>query len=994
MTVKKRLYIVALFIGLLISPTFLGLYVPKVFADAPSVYVESISSGYHFHNNLDDFYIDRRGFQISNNLTEPWADILIGANFTYAKRAFSYWTTGLSFTWTSQNLTGAANLTGFTTLVSVSTRKCNLYLNYYCVLDDAYIRITPILTSNLSTAITNVWLTIRYENITLSGETANNCVSIPTIGNVTDYFDDGTELELPANFVYNSTSFVYNKFVMWNNRTMKFAELWWDKNYTRNGVNYTSSANVRGISNTDGANGAVQVELSYGNFPTTVVCSHMFRWHDPTSTLSMKNSLSGRTTYPDYYNAVTGTVNGNSSVKTVQAADSVYLNVTAVRIGGTGDHIVNITFGSAFGTTKEIMPYISSRVVVSGSNVSVNGQFYAYNFTQNNWDTTGSMYKSSTFTTSQTYYYIYNYYVGYKYTSSTATPYWNMTVYASSPNGFLLYIDYMEFKTTYYDLVTTNSTTAASMSQNVLDFIVGMRAWYVNSSNLETELTSGTVVDLVTPTGKSETLHNNSWTCPFTLCVNYTIIRIYYTGTILLTTADPASGGIPAIFVTNMTAMNNYTLDSNQWDVYYSFYYSAFADEEYFRFGSTTYWSRVEQFKYHFPVWTSISTWWEQLNSGVVAAWHTIATWYELLTARQWNSIINWYEILNTRNWNNIATWYELLPTRIWTAITTWYELLTTRQWNNISTFYELLNARQWNAISTWYELLRVPIWNQIETWWSDLVTYMPSWNTISTWWAQLGTRTWNEITAWYELLGYVPSWHSVATLWEFLTPPREVIRYDNVHSVSLTGGLTKTHPSPDLNRSAYGESFKCNGSYYLAAAAFQIRRNGSPDGYLCVAVYVANVTGGRVYGTDANPIEPAIATSEPIAASTISNAWLPVLWYEFTFTGANMTKLSKDTVYCVELQALNGTNWLNGVNFMDVALDSGNTFDGNKNQYYSNFWYSSPAQDTQFYVYGYPVGGLPAWLAVTIIAICAIIGVGIFLFIFIMRRRKNSLIS
>lgn len=184
--------------------------------------------------------------------------------------------------------------------------------------------------------------------------------------------------------------------------------------------------------------------------------------------------------------------------------------------------------------------------------------------------------------------------------------------------------------------------------------------------------------------------------------------------------------------------------------------------------------------------------------------------------------------------------------------------------------------------------------------------------------------------------------------------PAREVIRYHNISSVSNMDSLSGVHPSADYNRSAKGESFRCNGSYYLAAAAFQMRREGIPNGYLYAAVYIANVS-GRTYGYNANPIEPPIAISEPIEAMTISGAWSPVPWTEFTFIGNNMTLLHNDTIYCVTVNALNGTNWGESSHYMNVATDPDNYFDGNKVSYYLNWWYSSPTQDTQFYVYGYP---------------------------------------
>ena len=146
-----------------------------------------------------------------------------------------------------------------------------------------------------------------------------------------------------------------------------------------------------------------------------------------------------------------------------------------------------------------------------------------------------------------------------------------------------------------------------------------------------------------------------------------------------------------------------------------------------------------------------------------------------------------------------------------------------------------------------------------------------------------------------------------------------------------------------------WGQSFMGNGFVFtgnglvLNSAAFYLVRQGSATGSMTARVY----THSGIYGTNSQPTGTALAISDSVDASTISNAGFAL--YTFNFSGAQKIFIANATYYIVTLQYTNAdaSNYIlmGGDNTSPTAL-------GNYCFWYGA-WGSSSLHDLIFYVYG-----------------------------------------
>jgi len=189
-------------------------------------------------------------------------------------------------------------------------------------------------------------------------------------------------------------------------------------------------------------------------------------------------------------------------------------------------------------------------------------------------------------------------------------------------------------------------------------------------------------------------------------------------GTNVMRSADPASGGSPFIF---MTEDLNSALSSATWTVYYAFYYNANLDQTFFRFGTTTYNSRIANF-----TWGAVSK-----------AWHDITSWSFQLLTRKWNNISSFALTLQTRTWQNIASWTFNLITETWHETATWIFQLQTQKWQAIASWIFQLATKKWYEIGLWNFQTLTRKWNSIASWTWQTITY--GWHTITLWHITIG---------------------------------------------------------------------------------------------------------------------------------------------------------------------------------------------------------------------------------------------------------------
>jgi len=259
------------------------------YAEEEHVYVEDLGNVWHFHNYFDDFYVDKGGLQISNNLSQSWAYVVAGVSFTFRGRSYSFWTDKLPLEWTAFNGSNYAVLNGTILLISGIFGTLQFTLNYHLIWNSSYIQITPVLIADLKYPVENVILHYRMENVSIDGNIADDFCAFLFNNETYEYF-------LPAYFEHSTVNITesLNHLFIYDNVTWKFVDYVWEWNYTLNQMQIPVNVTLIG----DGAN--VQADFNYGNFPLQFIFRHSFWWHDPVETRYMRSdqhTINGLTAY-------------------------------------------------------------------------------------------------------------------------------------------------------------------------------------------------------------------------------------------------------------------------------------------------------------------------------------------------------------------------------------------------------------------------------------------------------------------------------------------------------------------------------------------------------------------------------------------------------------------------------------------------------------------------------------------------------------------------
>jgi len=141
-------------------------------------------------------------------------------------------------------------------------------------------------------------------------------------------------------------------------------------------------------------------------------------------------------------------------------------------------------------------------------------------------------------------------------------------------------------------------------------------------------------------------------------------------------------------------------------------------------------------------------------------------------------------------------------------------------------------------------------------------------------------------------------------------------------------------------------QSFTCTYGITLASCKFYIRANipALASGNVYAKLYAHTGT----YGTSSLPTGSALATSDAIAISSMSDSNSLVT---FTFSGANQVSLSSSTYYVLVMENTSA----NENDVVGGALNSSGTHSGNGAVYLgsSSAWSVQATSDYPFYIYG-----------------------------------------
>lgn len=138
----------------------------------------------------------------------------------------------------------------------------------------------------------------------------------------------------------------------------------------------------------------------------------------------------------------------------------------------------------------------------------------------------------------------------------------------------------------------------------------------------------------------------------------------------------------------------------------------------------------------------------------------------------------------------------------------------------------------------------------------------------------------------------------------------------------------------------AYGQSFVGDGGR-LTEVKFYLDKSGTLTGNITAYLYAHSGT----YGTSSVPTGSILATSSPVAASTITST--PTL-HTFTFDGTY--ELIADTNYVVVIEYTEGDYF--GGDFLMVGSDQSSSSHSGNASIYSGSWSALATTDLGFYVY------------------------------------------
>ncbi|MEM3579222.1 MAG: hypothetical protein QXL54_03240 [Candidatus Bathyarchaeia archaeon] len=221
---------------------------------------------------------------------------------------------------------------------------------------------------------------------------------------------------------------------------------------------------------------------------------------------------------------------------------------------------------------------------------------------------------------------------------------------------------------------------------------LGVRVWKRDSVGVETEITSGSPVAVVTfEDGDFHLELSATWNCPQTTLnpTDSIVVRVY--------ARIPSGSGAwtllgsgTAIFITEQLGAQS--LDASTWTVYYvgSFTYDITKNRAGIEFhvdGNDN--SRIANFK-----WSSAPT-------------------------REWRNIDFISFNVKTRQWSVIQTETITVAVKQWNLIGTFIFSTLTRQWNNLQTAMLNLTVKQWQSLQTLLYTVLTKKWNFI-----DLLTF------------------------------------------------------------------------------------------------------------------------------------------------------------------------------------------------------------------------------------------------------------------------------
>lgn len=208
--------------------------------DVGYTFIRKIGSVFHIWNNLDNYYINETGIQLTNHFGEYWSKNIWGLRVRKPSGWHVKWADGLNWNW--MNETDSANhwveLNG-TATYSQGTYSAIFRVRYY--LGDGYKRINMSLgLKNTGTDIEDLdfgWLT---KNIQIGGDVENDVMEVTLWADVTNhtkgYYQEYLNLSESIDESWNEQELAKRQCFIQDAKTESSLELLWDQYGWKDGV--------------------------------------------------------------------------------------------------------------------------------------------------------------------------------------------------------------------------------------------------------------------------------------------------------------------------------------------------------------------------------------------------------------------------------------------------------------------------------------------------------------------------------------------------------------------------------------------------------------------------------------------------------------------------------------------------------------------------------------------------------------------------------------
>lgn len=305
-----------------------------VFAEQPDLgatYIEKIGDVFHIWNNIDHYYINETGMQITNHFNEYWSNNVWGLRIKVGGTWYLRWAAGMSWTWV--NTTDAnhhwVELNG-TAHYEEGIYNATFRVRYYLADSDKRIQVSLGLRNDGADIddISFGWLT---RDVQVGGDTANDQCEITLWADVTNHtkgwYQKFYNLNQSGTVSYDETEMALRQFSVYDALQESSLHFYWDeygwKDYVQHNMSFLLFLDSTHLPAQD--NGVALLYLNIGSFDNGQTAYTNFWWIDATTITNNPQTNDGDglpTSWDDTADAYTDDANYAST--SLKGCDSMF----------------------------------------------------------------------------------------------------------------------------------------------------------------------------------------------------------------------------------------------------------------------------------------------------------------------------------------------------------------------------------------------------------------------------------------------------------------------------------------------------------------------------------------------------------------------------------------------------------------------------------------------------------------------------------------------